>query len=324
MKTALCLGAFIVWNVLSVDAHPGIGIVRDNKGNIFYTDLKQVWKIGSDGKRTVAVPNVHTHELYMDAQDNLFGEHLWYEGEKTDKWRTYAWQYNANGQWTNLTGNVEGFKHGHPLCRDAAGNRYWVDRDKVEKYILRKTPKGDVEVLYSGKFTDIRWQFCQKDGTFYFIDDNDLFKLTPQRKLISVAKDVDDVPMRNSNGPVNGNNHSIYGIWDDFQGNVYVAVMSRNQIRKISKDGSIAVVYDSPVGWSPTGGVFDTNGNLWVLETNSKNEVRAVQIAQKKIMEKAVSDLSWTDLLFDELYAATFLLLTVFLMYGFWKRNTFV
>jgi len=31
-------------------AHPGIGIVKDSKGNIFYTDLKQVWKISPDGK----------------------------------------------------------------------------------------------------------------------------------------------------------------------------------------------------------------------------------------------------------------------------------
>lgn len=30
-------------------AHPGIGIVMDSKGNVFYTDLKQVWKISPDG-----------------------------------------------------------------------------------------------------------------------------------------------------------------------------------------------------------------------------------------------------------------------------------
>lgn len=31
-------------------AHPGIGIVMDSKGNVFYTDLKQVWKIDPLGK----------------------------------------------------------------------------------------------------------------------------------------------------------------------------------------------------------------------------------------------------------------------------------
>ncbi|MDP9229560.1 MAG: hypothetical protein M3O67_02675 [Bacteroidota bacterium] len=36
-------------------AHPGIGIVKDSKGNIYYTDLKHVWKISTDGNRTVVV-----------------------------------------------------------------------------------------------------------------------------------------------------------------------------------------------------------------------------------------------------------------------------
>ena len=29
----------------------------------------------------MAVPNVHTHGLALDARDNLYGEHLWYEGD---------------------------------------------------------------------------------------------------------------------------------------------------------------------------------------------------------------------------------------------------
>ena len=62
-------------------AHPGIGIVKDRKGNIYYTDLKQVWKIDKSGTKTMVVNNVHSHELYMDAEDNLYGEHLWYNGK---------------------------------------------------------------------------------------------------------------------------------------------------------------------------------------------------------------------------------------------------
>ncbi|HET6768433.1 MAG TPA: hypothetical protein VFH08_13575, partial [Chitinophagaceae bacterium] len=42
--------------------HPGIGIVKDCKGNIYYTALKQVWKI-TNGIKTIVVPNVHTHEF---------------------------------------------------------------------------------------------------------------------------------------------------------------------------------------------------------------------------------------------------------------------
>ncbi|HLA68420.1 MAG TPA: hypothetical protein VJN65_01860 [Bacteroidota bacterium] len=36
-------------------AHPGIGIVMDSKGNVYYTDLKRVWKIAPNGQKTIAV-----------------------------------------------------------------------------------------------------------------------------------------------------------------------------------------------------------------------------------------------------------------------------
>ena len=72
--------SILLSHVREVSAHPGIGIVKDSKGNIYYTDLKNVLKYSSDGKIVIVVPGVHTHELYIDGKDNLYGEHLWYEG----------------------------------------------------------------------------------------------------------------------------------------------------------------------------------------------------------------------------------------------------
>ena len=64
----------------AAEAHPGVGIVQDRRGNVFFTDLKRVWRITADGRMSVWVPDVHTHELCLDAEDNLYGEHLWGEG----------------------------------------------------------------------------------------------------------------------------------------------------------------------------------------------------------------------------------------------------
>jgi hypothetical protein len=47
-------------------AHPGVGIVHDRKGNIFYSDLKHIWKITPGGRKIIALKNVHIHELYID------------------------------------------------------------------------------------------------------------------------------------------------------------------------------------------------------------------------------------------------------------------
>lgn len=41
-------------------AHPGSGIVQDGRGNIFFTDLKQVWKITPDGQKSVTPPIIFT------------------------------------------------------------------------------------------------------------------------------------------------------------------------------------------------------------------------------------------------------------------------
>jgi hypothetical protein len=75
--------AVVTFSISAAYAHPGIGIVVDSRGNVFYTDLQQVWRLAPDGKLEVAVPGVHAHELCLDASDNLYGEHLWYEGDRT-------------------------------------------------------------------------------------------------------------------------------------------------------------------------------------------------------------------------------------------------
>src|SRR5262249_6723135 len=93
------LGALLAAPAL---AHPGGGIVVDGGGNIFYTDLKQVWKIAPDGRKSVAVPNVHTHELCLDSGGNLFGEHLWYEGEATNRWGHRVWRLTPEGRLENV------------------------------------------------------------------------------------------------------------------------------------------------------------------------------------------------------------------------------
>ena len=44
-------------------AHPGVGLVEDSRGNVYYTDLVHVWKISPDGRKTIAVRNAHTQRL---------------------------------------------------------------------------------------------------------------------------------------------------------------------------------------------------------------------------------------------------------------------
>ena len=92
---ARTLPIILAVGVLPSLSHPGIGIVMDSHGNVFYTDLEHVWKISRDGKKSIAVHTVHTHELYIDSADNLYGEHLWYNGEATNTWGHRVWRLTA-------------------------------------------------------------------------------------------------------------------------------------------------------------------------------------------------------------------------------------
>src|SRR5258706_14893452 len=64
------LGLALLLAALTASAHPPVGIVADARGNIYYSDLAQVWRLSPDGSRTVVVPQVHTHELVLDAAGN--------------------------------------------------------------------------------------------------------------------------------------------------------------------------------------------------------------------------------------------------------------
>jgi hypothetical protein len=127
-------------------AHPGVGIVRDATGNVFYTDLKQVWRIGPDGTRSVAVPGVHTHELCLEPDGGLLGEHLWFEGEQSGRWGHRLWRLGPDGSLRDLIPARPGFleDEGTSLVRDRAGTACWADRKGplVLRRRLREAPSA--------------------------------------------------------------------------------------------------------------------------------------------------------------------------------------
>ena len=261
-------------------AHPGIGIVCDSKGNIYYTDLKQVWKVSPEGKKSVAVPGVHTHELYIDANDDLYGEHLWYNGERLDTWGHYVWCLKYDGTFSKVKEPTEGFLTDYSFVRDSSGNMYWVERFTVSCF-KKKTPDGTIVTIAKGKFRDIRWSYCTKGGVLYFIDLDRLYKLTPDGKFTLITDKLDDAP--SVFGYLSDKRHRIYGIWTDTNDNIYVALLAAKKVKRISPDGNIKTVVYTAEPWSPDGGVFDKEGNMWLLESSVTNECRIRKITKEEL-----------------------------------------
>jgi hypothetical protein len=253
MKPLLALLLLIA---ASAFAHPGVGIVIDSKGNIFYTDLHHVWRIAPDGTRTIAVANVHTHELCTSTNGvMLYGEHLWYNGEALDTWGWRVWMRSPDGRVVDVVPSHRGFNDGQfSFVRDDAGNSYFAVREKNE--IRKRTPDGTVSTIARGKFRDIRWMTAAPDGTVYFVDTVDLIRVSPNGHVATIARGLSRGSSRNS----------VMGLWLDRDGNVYAADYSGANVKRVNRSGAVSIVVRSTFPWAPSGGTFDRDGNLWLLE----------------------------------------------------------
>jgi len=263
-------------------AHPGVGIVMDSRGNVFYTDLERVWKIAPDGSRTVAVGNVHTHELYLDARGNLYGEHLWYEGEAANRWGHRVWRRAPDGAVADVVPAREGFRTDYSFVRDAAGNMYSsaaADPSGAPRptAFRRRAPDGTVTTIAQCRdCRNVRWMTATPDGTLYFTDTGDLREVSPRGQIRTLARNLAagarSVPQREDW-------RLVMGLWTDAAKNVYVAVYGLRQVKRISPDGRVEVVATSKFPWAPSGGLIARNGDLWLLESTFWNAVRVRHVA---------------------------------------------
>lgn len=284
---------FLIFNLLllisfAITAHPGIGIVKDSKGNIYYTDLKQVWKIYLDGSKTTVVPGVHTHELYIDENDNLYGEHLWYNGEREDTWGHYVWCLKNTGELVKEIKPTEGLQTNYSFVRDSIGNMYWVERFTTSR-IMRKSKQGKITKLIEGKFGFIGWLACTKDGSLYFTENNRLHRLSADGQLKTLA---DNIGSKSTEFSMMGRNYDSYGTWTDVADNIYLAMIDSKKVIRIGKDGKAITVINTSSLWTICSGIFDKNGDLWVLENSLANEVRARKIDKAELASGKTASVS--------------------------------
>lgn len=310
MIRLLVIGCWLVVSV-AADAHPGIGIVKDSKGNIYYTDLKQVWMIALNGSKTKVVSGVHTHELYIDPHDNLYGEHLWYNGESADTWGHYAWCMKANGKLVKEIEPTEGFLTNYSFVRDSSGNMYWVERFTTSR-IMKKTKHGQIIKLLEGKFGFIGWLFCTRDGILYFTESNKLHRLHPNGKSdsYSIETVAENIGSRSTDFTIMGRNYDSYGIWTDDADNIYLAMLDSKKVVRVGADGKRETIIDSGSTWAICSGIFDDKGNMWVLEISMANEVRARMITGQDLA-RAVTDPTKKTHLLITIFTAIAILIVV-------------
>jgi hypothetical protein len=258
-----------VWLALATTAaaHPGTSIVQDSCGNVFYTDLVHVWKITPDGKKSIAVRSVHSHELYLDKQDNLYGEHLWYEGDATKKFSHRLWCLKPDGTLIDVMAAREFAESQKNLLRDGAGNQYWAERN-VTTVIKKRTPQDHVSAHATSGFRKVSSMIATADGTLYCIDELALRRVSPPGEVTTLAN-----RLINRTGILKWSPY-VSGLWTDGVGGVYVALYSEHQVIKVEPNGQLVPIVNSPKPWHPSGGTFARDGSLWLLEYNDANQAR--------------------------------------------------
>lgn len=293
-------------------AHPGIGIVADSKGNIYYSDLQQVFKI-ANGVKTVAVANVHTHELFIDANDNLYGQH-----EITISDHAFAhwlWRLRPDGRLDTVVGKRPSYEQvDFSLARDRQGNEYYT-RQFIKRpesaHIYKKSPDGRETVFASGNFKGVRWLHPQDDGSVLLEMKNNVYRVDASGKISLLASNIaaPDPDFAYFKSP------TVWGLWQDKERNVYVAAFSDQLIKKIAADGTVTDHYRSTGKWAPIQGVADNKGRMWVLESSDKHEFRVVQLPLV-LQTTSTSD--------DNLaigFLAIFLAIGGFVLYRYLKRK---
>ncbi len=257
-------------------AHPSVSVVMDKHGNVFYSDLKRVMMVAPDGTKSIAVPNVHTHEMFMDAQGNLYGDHQWSEGDRPKRWGHRVWMRAPDGTITDIVPASDGHLDNYGFARDSMGTMYWAARGSSTE--IRKRVGGGAPVVHSrGPFTDVRWMVAAADGTLYLIDSADLKKVLPDGRVIAIAPAL---ASRSLSRFAVKDAHRIMGLWLDAGNNVYAAGYGSGEVKRVTPTGDVSVVSSSALPWSPTGGMVAPNGDLWILEASLINEVRLKRISR--------------------------------------------
>ena len=150
---------------------------------------------------------------------------------------------------------------------------------------MKKTKNGEIRKLAEGKFGFIRWLTCTKNGSLYFTENNKLHRLSPDGNSDSYRMETlaNNIGSKSTDFSMMGRNYDSYGIWTDAAGNIYLAMINSKKVIRIGADGNPQTILASNSLWTVCSGIFDNNGNMWVLENSLSNEVRARKIGKEEL-----------------------------------------
>ena len=269
---------FLIFGITTpcVYAHPSVSVVMDSRSVVYYSDLENVWMILPDGTKQIAVRGVHTHELWIDSRDQLYGEDVTNVGEA---YRHRVWVRSTDG----AIKDVIPWRNGYP---DDLADYAFVRDDEGQSYVLRRS-KRRIDLRKEDRVTDsirldalegfLHWTTLSPTGELFVGVGADVYRIAdPKAAPVRVAHDL--VETTEAFSFVHAR-HAIMGMWTDASGHLYVSIFSGQVVKRVAPGGQVTTVYRSEADWSPTGGLSAPDGSLWILEISSSNRVCVRRVA---------------------------------------------
>jgi hypothetical protein len=265
----------------SIEAHPASGIVVDQKGNVYFSDLETVWKVDAAGKLLVFRPGVngrHVHELAIDEQDNIYGADISYE---SPKWISDVWKMTPEGRLTYLLEPTANPPRGMSIWLGPEGSMYSIDQNnhtQTQTLLLRRTTDGNVTTFAGSayghldgkgeeaRFGSVGGMAFGPDGNLYLTDGSFLRKVAMDGTVTTIAKRLTVPTTQDKQTLFGGAYGSLAGLTVDSGGNVFVADAGNRRLLRITSGGKVDVVLRSEPPYFPNGAVATRSGDVYVLE----------------------------------------------------------
>lgn len=251
----------------SVVAHPGYGIVTDNSGNIYFTDIsrERIWKLDVNNSLQVIETGRWSHQLCIDNNANLY----FTDEENINGQSGYSlWMFSAGGNLTELIPAS--------LRKDFPNDVFAIDKDgriylATNTAIFRSqdyrhfqalsfidTESPEKKVTFSG----IRSMSIETDNRIYVVD-GDKLRCIRDGQIETIISDLivenpSHIPIKNAPNPDSINR--LFGLTLDMSNNIYICYFGNRQVLRISNTGELNIYYQSESPWSPVGVVYDEQG----------------------------------------------------------------
>jgi hypothetical protein len=298
-RVATIIAIVSIWILLiaKAQAHPAWGIVVDRQSEVYFSDLKTIWKIDAQGRLSVfrAADDRHTHELNIDEAGNVYGVDDFYR-PATQRFFDAIWKMTPAGDFSYVFAPTENPPKGLSIWRDRDGNMYSVEQNnhvKRETLLLKRTPGGKVSVLAGSsyghadgkgsqaKFGSIVGMAFGPDGSLYLTDSASVRTVTMDGMVTTLARNI-MVESASGNQEGGASPTTWFGIAVGVQGNAFVADHGNRRILKIAPDGQMSTLIRSEESWFPTG-VAVRGGELYILEESHTPASRPLGTRVRKL-----------------------------------------